>query len=76
MYFFQSAVKIDVSDVSPSVDSKVLVLSRDTLVRDVSASLLRKLKMRDVDASLFTVEAEINLQNGELLTSHCVHVTT
>ena len=58
-------MKIDVSDVTSSCDSKVLVLSHDCCTHDVITSLLKKLKMRDLDAADYVVEAEIHTEQGQ-----------
>ena len=59
-------MKIDVSDVSSSCDSKVLVLSHESSTRDVIVSLLKKLKMRDADPGGYVVEAEIVADQGKV----------
>ena len=68
--YCQSAVKVDVSDVSVVSDYKVLVVSHDSTTQDVIHSLLRKLHMKEYDSQTFVIQAELFSQTGQL-----VHLT-
>jgi hypothetical protein len=60
-------VKVDVSELSDTCTSKVLVISHEATAYDVIQTLLKKIKMKELHPWQLMLEAELVTAEGKAL---------